>query len=304
MRPRRANRQSMSQILASNDARGVIALELSSGREPAHAALPHALTAELAEKIGRDLAQLVPAVRELDLTLAGAHFDPAEVLRPGWPIHRRLDELRARAPGRDESPRLLAFGADADGSVPLPFQADATLRGAALRVVPFLLSGPTAVVRQVAETLEDVLLAQGMAQADTALLTQQGFGAQIEHARYLTVNDLAAMMSMQYEHQGLAALWPLIETALLAPEQEEWLATPPEPLLRYRDGEVRMALFDPAGWCAHYAYDRQDCQRLQRVYEQYLARQRQLAAVLEAHGMPVLYVHCESGHDAKQAMES
>jgi len=65
---------------------------------------------------------------------------------------------------------------------------------------------------------------------------------------------------------------------------------------------VRMALFDPASWCAHYAHDRQDCERLQRVYEHYLARQRQLAAVLEAHGMPVLYVHCEAGEDARQAL--
>ncbi|MFN6507600.1 hypothetical protein ISN34_01040 [Xanthomonas translucens pv. translucens] len=292
----------MSQAIASMNARGVIALELSAGRAPAHAALPHALAAELAEKVGRDLAQLVPAVRELELSLAGAHFDPAEVLRPGWPMHRRLDELRARAPGRDAGPRLLAFGADADGAVPLPFQADTALLGGALRVVPFLLSGPAETLPPVAEALEDLLLAQGMAQPDTALLAQQAFGAQIEHARYLTVNDLAAMMSMQYDNQGLAPLWPLIETALLAPEQEEWLASPPEPLLRYRDGEVRMALFDPAGWCAYYAHDRQDCERLQRVYEHYLARQRQLAAVLEAHGMPVLYVHCEAGQDARQAL--
>ncbi|OAX58683.1 hypothetical protein [Xanthomonas graminis] len=294
----------MSQAIASMNARGVIALELSAGRAPAHAALPHALAAELAEKVGRDLAQLVPAVRELELSLAGAHFDPAEVLRPGWPMHRRLDELRARAPGRDAGPRLLAFGADADGSVPLPFQADTALLGGALRVVPFLLSGPAETLQPVAEALEDLLLAQGMAQPDTALLAQQAFGAQIEHARYLTVNDLAAMMSMQYDNQGLAPLWPLIETALLAPDQEEWLASPPEPLLRYRGGEVRMALFDPAGWCAYYAHDRQDCERLQRVYEHYLARQRQLAAVLEAHGMPVLYVHCEAGQDARQALRA
>ncbi|CTP86434.1 hypothetical protein A6R71_02825 [Xanthomonas translucens pv. arrhenatheri] len=294
----------MSQAIASMNARGVIALELSAGRAPAHAALPHALAAELAEKVGRDLAQLVPAVRELELSLAGAHFDPAEVLRPGWPMHRRLDELRARAPGRDAGPRLLAFGADADGSVPLPFQADTALLGGALRVVPFLLSGPAETLQPVAEALEDLLLAQGMAQPDTALLAQQAFGAQIEHARYLTVNDLAAMMSMQYDNQGLAPLWPLIETALLAPDQEEWLASPPEPLLRYRGGEVRMALFDPAGWCAYYAHDRQDCERLQRVYEHYLARQRQLAAVLEAHGMPVLYVHCEAGQDARQALQA
>jgi len=283
---------------------GVLALELAGGTAPTRAALSPGQAGALAERVGRDLAQWVPRVRELELSLAAAHFDPAEVLRPGWPLHRRLDELRARAPGRDEGPRLLAFGADAQGEVPLPFQADAGLGGGSLRVLPFLLSGSPEVVAEVAEALEEVLLAQGMAQADTALLAQDAFGAQIEHARYLTVHDLAAMMSMQYDNQGLAALWPLLEAALLAPQGSEWLADAPEPLLRYTGGEVRMALFDPAGWCAHYRQDRADCDRLKPLYEQYLARQRQMAAVLEAHGVPVLYVHVEPGQDARAALEA
>lgn len=283
---------------------GVLALELAGGTAPARAALSPGQAGALAERVGRDLAQWVPRVRGLELSLAAAHFDPAEVLRPGWPLHRRLDELCARAPGRDEGPRLLAFGADAQGEVPLPFQADASLAGGSLRVLPFLLSGAPEVVAEVAGALEEVLLAQGMAQADTALLAQEAFGAQIEHARYLTVHDLAAMMSMQYDNQGLAALWPLLETALLAPQASEWLAEAPEPLLRYTGGEVRMALFDPAGWCAHYRQDRADCDRLKPIYEQYLARQRQMAAVLEAHGVPVLYVHVEPGQDARAALEA
>lgn len=160
----------------------------------------------------------MPQVAELDLVFAAAHFDPAEVLRPGWPIHRRLEELQMRAPGRNQGPRLLAFGTDAQGDVPLPFQADASLVGGGLRVVPFLLTGSdVATTNAVAEALEDTLLANGMAHADTALMAQNTFGARIEHARYFTVNDLAAMMSMQYDNQGLAALWPLIETAIMAP---------------------------------------------------------------------------------------
>ena len=71
----------------------------------------------------------MPGVSGLDFVFAGAHFDPAEVLRPGWPVHRRLEELQMRAPGRSQGPRLLAFGAGADGDVPLPFQAEAALTG-------------------------------------------------------------------------------------------------------------------------------------------------------------------------------
>jgi len=286
------------------NAYGVLALELADGQAPLRAALTAEQSGELAERVGRDLAKLVPQASELDLVFAAAHFDPAEVLRPGWPIHRRLEELQMRAPGRSQGPRLLAFGADANGDVPLPFQADASLTGGGLRVVPFMLTGmDAATLGAVSNALEEVLLAEGMAHADTALLAQKAFGARVEHARYFTVNDLAAMMSMQYDNQGLAVLWPLLETAIFAPGEDEWLDAAPEPLLRYTQGEARMALFDPAGWCAHYAHGKDDCEGLRGVYEQYLMRQRQMAAVLEAHGVPVLFVHCEPGQDARALLQ-
>ena len=183
-----------------------------------------------------------------------------------------------------------------------PLQADPALTGGGLRVVPFILAGAEEVVAPVSALLEDVLLPQGMAAADTALAAQDGFQARIEHARYLSAHDLAAMMAMQYDNQGLTPLWTLVEAALLAPDSVEWLDDGPEPLLRLERGEVRMALFDPAGWCAHYhdgTPGEGECDRLQRVYEMFLARQRQLAAVLEAHGIPVLYVHADGRHDPR-----
>ena len=283
--------------------RGVVALELAGGLAPERAALGQGPGGELATLVGRDLALLVDQVRDLDLVLAAAHFDPAEALRPGWPLHQRLLELHARAPGRGQGPRVLAFGTDGSGAVPQPFQAEAALAGGGLRVLPFVLSGPIEAVAEVDQALEEKLLALGMAQADTALLAQDGFGARIEHARYLTVHDLAAMMAMQYDNQGLAPLWNLVEAALLAPQSVEWLDAGPEPLLCLEGGEVHMALFDPAGWCHHYAAalggDEGECARMQRVYDHFLARQRQFAAVLEAHGIPVLYVHCHGSQDAR-----
>lgn len=282
--------------------RGVFALELAGGQMPGRAALSPDEAGTLAAAMGRDLAGLAPGVSGLDLVLAAAHFDPAEALRPGWSLHRRLQELHARAPGRGEGPRVLAFGADAGGEVPLPLQADPALAGGGLRVLPFVLAGPAEAVATVSAVLEEQLLAQGMAAADTALAAQDGFQARIEHARYLSAHDLAAMMAMQYDNQGLAPLWNLVESALLSPGAVEWLDAGPEPLLRLADGEARMALFDPAGWCAHYqggTPGEDDCSRLQRVYEMFLARQRQLAAVLEAHGIPVLYVHADGRQDPR-----
>lgn len=281
-----------------------MALELAAGSLPQRAALPATDASALAEKLGRDLATLAPKVRELDLVLAAAHFDPAEALRPGWSLHQRLHELHQRAPGLSEGARLIAFGADDTGDIPMPLQADDGLRGGLLRVVPFLLSGDDHTVEAVGERLESVLLETGMAQADTALLAQSAFGAQIEHARYMTLHDLAAMTAMQYEHGGLGALWPVIETALMAPADEQWLDAPPEPLLRYARGEVHIALFEPMAWRARYAPQDANDERLERAYQHFQARQQQIAAVLEAHGIPVTFAHCPGKADPRASLRA
>lgn len=286
--------------LPDNVVAGLLALELAPGSAIGRAALSHDEGARLAALLGRDLAKLVPDVRRLDLCLAAAHFDPAEALRPGWPLHRRLSELRARAPGGDAGvPRIIAFGADAKGEVPQPLAADPALRGGSLRVLPFLLHGDPDLVREVREAFEAQLLDTGMAQADTALLLQDAFAARVEHARYLTLHDLAAMVALQYDHLGLAPLWPLIETALLSPQHEALLDAAPEPLLRYADGEVRMAMFPPAAWRERYRPDSDDGERLRRMFGHFETRQRQLAAVLGAHGIEVVFVDAEASVDGR-----
>lgn len=274
--------------------RGVIALELRDGAPPRHGALVAAAAGELVAMLGRDLTALVPTVRDCDLALLAAHFDPAEALRPGWPLHRRASELLQRAPGRAQGARMVGFGADAAGEVPRPLQCEPELQGGGLRILPFVLHGDAA--HAVGEALEDLLLDRGMAAADTALALQDGLGAQVEHARILSLHDLAAMVAMQYRNTGLDALWPLLETALLEPAAEAWLDAPPEPLARYGDGEVRIALLDPAAWRTRFApVGEGDCARLERGFERFQARQRQFAAVLGAHGIPVNFVHCADG---------
>jgi len=271
--------------------RGVIALELRDGAPPLHPALAAVDAGELVTMLGRDLAALVPGVRDCDVALLAAHFDPAEALRPGWPLHRRASELLQRAPGQAQGARMVGFGADAAGQVPLPLQCEPDLQGGGLRILPFVLHGDAA--RDVGAALEELLLDRGMAAADTALALQEGLGAQVEHARFLSLHDLAAMIAMQYVNVGLDALWPLLETALLEPEGEALLDAPPEPLARYGDGEVRIALLDPAAWRKRFApAGESDCARLERGFEQFQARQRQFAAVLGAHAVPVNFVHC------------
>lgn len=273
--------------------RGVVALELRDGRPPRHAALGTGAAGEFTALLGRDLAALVPAVRDCDLALMAAHFDPAEALRPGWPLHRRVLELLQRAPGDAAAARMVGFGADARGDVPQPLQCDAELAGGGLRVLPFVLRGAAA--DAAGTELEDLLLDRGMAAADSALALQEGLAAQVEHARYLSLHDLTAMIALQYRNVGLEPLWGLLETALLEPEAEAWLDAVPEPLARYVDGEVRIALMDPGAWRKRYAPAEIDGATLERGLEHFEARQRQFAAVLDAHAIPVQFVHCADG---------
>ncbi|CAN5625987.1 hypothetical protein BH23PSE2_BH23PSE2_00750 [soil metagenome] len=278
---------------------GALAMELRPGNRPMRDALPQERAGEIAELLARDLADQHPAAARLQLATVMAHYDPVELLRPGWPLHGGLQQFGSRAPGwggsRDaDGGRIVAFGAH-EGCLPDGLAPSPEFRGGPLRLLPFVLSGQHAIVAEVAEAFEAGLMERGMAAADTALTLQEAFGLRVEHARYLTGHDLLAMTALQYEHAGLAPLWPLLETALLAPGSEARLESPPEPLLHYAEGEVRIALFSVDGWRQRYAAGGDvdgDAARLVRSHAQFEARQRQFASVLQAHGVPVTFVYC------------
>lgn len=275
---------------------GALAIELTPGTKAQRPVLEPGAAGELAALAARDLAKLVPEAAQLDLGLVAALFDPVELLRPGYPLHAELERLVARAPGAAGG-RVIGFGAGAEG-LPPTLRPDPAHAAGPLRLLPLLLRGDAELVGAVGDRLEQVLLDTGMAGADTALLAQDGFAAPVEHARLLTLNDLAAMMALQYEHAGLAPLWPLVEAALLAPDAEQWLDAPPEPLARYAGGEVRIAMLDTEAWReGGFAPPGADPAQLARAFERFQMRQRQFAAVLEAHGIPVTYDHCPAGRD-------
>jgi hypothetical protein len=286
---------------------GALALELRGDAAIASDRLAQAGAGALAGLIAQDLARFAAQAATLELVTVGAHYDPVELLRPGWPLHLELDQLAARAPRTSgEGGRIIAFGAH-DAQLPGALTPSPEFAGGPLRLVPFVLGGNADVAAAVGDVFERELLERGMAGAATALAAQDAFGLQVEHARYLTAHDLAAMMALQYEHAGLAPLWPVLETALLEPATEAWLDAPPEPLVRYVEGEARIALFSPQAWQARYAADaacdNDDArERLHRQFGHFERRQRQLAAVLGAHGVPVQFVHCDAGVDCRAAL--
>ncbi|MGI8560414.1 MAG: hypothetical protein ACR2J7_03050 [Luteimonas sp.] len=290
--------------LPASRVRGALALELVPGSDAACDALPQDRAGPLAALVARDLAGHHADASRLELVAVAAHYDPVELLRPGWPLHEELQQLAARAPRADgvdgvddcDTGRIIAFGMHA-GRLPGALAPSPEFHDGPLRLVPFSLSGDNDSVMRVADAFEAELMERGMAAADTALAMQEAFGLRIEHARYLTVHDLAAMTALQYEHAGLAPLWPVLEAALFAPDREAWIDAPPEPLLHYIGREARMALFSADAWRRRYANDADaDASKLARMHARFEARQRQMASVLQAHGVAVAFAHC--GADA------
>ncbi len=261
---------------------GALALECSAPL--AHLSLPRAEAAQLGDHVAGDLARLLRDVEKLDLAVAAAAFDPSELLRPGWPVHEALAELVRRAPASG-GPRVLGFG-NHDGRMPPALAPDPALRDGPLRLVPFVLRGESAAIEAMRQRIEEVLLNKGMAQAATSFFVQKAFNAALEHVRFLSLDDLVAMISLQYEHVGLAPLWPLIEAALFTPEREVWLDAPPEPLLRWDGEKVRMAELDPPTWRARgYAPAGISEGRIELAWKHFRMRQQQYAAVLAAHAI-------------------
>jgi hypothetical protein len=280
---------------------GALALELSPMHAGGRDALAQDVAGALAAHMANDLAAFAPEAATLDICTVAAHYDPVELLRPSWPLHDELWQLAARAPrAPGGGARVIAFGSH-DGRLPGTLAPDASHQGGMLRLVPFVMGGDAATVARVSRRCEADLMEEGMAGAATALAMQEAFGLRIEHARYLTIHDLCALIAVQYRHAGLEPLWPLLETALLAPGREAVLDAPPEPWLRYRDGEVQVALFGPRAWCLRHAPGDAACPpgdaegeaRLARLHRHFEARQRQFAGVLRAHGIPVAFVHAD-----------
>ena len=60
---------------------------------------------------------------------------------------------------------------------------------------------------------------------------------------------------------------------------------------------------EPAAWRLRHDLEEADSEQLARGYDYFQARQRQMAAVLEAHGIPVTFAYCSAREDARATLQ-
>lgn len=261
----------------------VLALELAPGTRATRFTLERDDAATLAGEIAADLRRLLPGAEVATLTVAGALYDPAQLLRPGWPAYAALAELAERRPQREGS-HIIAFGAS-DGRMPAAtLTPETALAGGSLLLMPWLLLGPTVAMQELGARMEQEFLARGEAGAPTADFIMRTLSLRLEHARYLTRHDLCALTSVQLEQAGFGALWELLETALLAPDDTCEALSARGRRWRYAGHAMHTGSPGYEDWLAQFGHAITPAERA-HAYAGWLFELRQYAALFAAHSL-------------------
>jgi hypothetical protein len=250
----------------------LVAVECEAPGAPPRAALDRQMASVLADALAHDLATQIPQIGLLDFVFVGALYDQAQVLRPHWPLYVSMADALERLPRESSEGHVIALGTHG-GRLPLAIlEPESTLFGSPMLVMPWLLSGPGEVIGKVAQRLEQELMERGLIGAELALAIGEAFGIKTAHARHMTTLDLCALACAQYEHAGLGALWQIIETALLRPDQELGVTLEDGSSIWFRDRTVH--------------FESRDSRQL-----------AQYRAILGAHGIVVVAIG-QGGSDA------
>ena len=259
-----------------------------------HASRPSLLERAGAEQIlahvAADLTAMFPAVNRCTLSMAGALYDQTQILRPHLPVYAALETLQQSGnPGADFQARLLSIGASA-GQMPLqelqPFE---NIPLGLLQILPLLITGPAENVDKLAEEMEHRFLEQGQASAHFAKALETLFKISVNHARFMTMTDLNALLRLQLEHYGFLPLWELLDAAMTPPSGALEVRTSAGLRFKWQDGIVH-SYFESFDWWAGYgagstipATD----QQLESAYADWTREYRRYLTMLSAHGVRV-----------------
>jgi len=259
-----------------------------------HASRPALLERAAAEQvlahIAADLTSLFPAINRCTLTMAGALFDQTQVLQPRLPIYAALETLQKSSnPGTEFQPRLLSIGAS-EGQMPLQeLQPFDNIPLGLLQILPLLITGPAEYIDELAAEMEHRFLETGQVSAHSAKALESQFQVSVNHARFMTITDLNALLRLQLEHYGFLPLWELLDAAMNPPAGALDVSTPGGLRFRWQDGTVH-SYFESFDWWAQHGGGAErpaGDQQLQSAYTDWTREYRRYLTMLIAHGVRV-----------------
>lgn len=276
---------------------GVLALEPVAEAQPQRRMLTRPVAEGLNDAMGAQLARFLPSGHDYGFAWSAALYDPAQLLRPGFPVHQELEHLFAAGQRHGLAAGHCLVLCEREGRMPTArLEPDPALGSGTLYTIPIALTGSEAAIAAARQRLESVLYDEGLADPAVVFELHRDLKLAFEHVRLMSLDDLAAMMAAQLEHVGLACAWTLIEEALYGrPPARLESQTPLGQALLLDDGA---AWIEFETWSLHARRHSQDGAPALDAYAAQLHEFRQLQGLLSAHGLPARarLAGTEAGH--------
>ncbi len=245
-------------------------------------------TSQLADLVAADLTSLLGDISDFGCLVAGAIYEQPQLLTPDYAVFNALKTMYHKAQTGDDTsrpfqPGLMALGASGGQFPETALNPEPNTSAGPMLLIPILLIGedPEALA-ELSCRAEEILINQGQVRPETAIALIELFGINPLHARYMTLHDLCAMLSMQLTHIGLPELWSLLDAQLLtgdsvmieSPVGNRFQSTP--------DG-VNLTYLGFDDWA-----NINDCDTDELIsgYARYIRIQRQVVTAMKAHHIP------------------
>lgn len=252
---------------------------------------------QLLAHVAADLKALFPDISNCSLIAAGALFDQTQVLRPSYPVFEALESASVGHRVDRFEPRLVSIAAQ-DGSMPdenLQPLADIPL--GLLQLLPVVVQGPEELVSELGQQMEYRFLEEGQVSAHSASWMETAFSISVNHARFMTLTDLNAMLRLQLEHYGFLPMWEILDAALNGQDEPLRVISTAGQVYEWKDGAVwtRFETFDH--WSNSGSGVKVDAARhgLAAAYGDWTRETRQYLTTLNAHGLDVRFTS-KDGH--------
>jgi hypothetical protein len=248
-------------------------------------------SATLLAHIASDLKSLFPEISKCSLITAGALFDQTQVLRPGYPAYEALEAVPAENDAAPLKPGLVSIGAE-DGSMPVEaLQPLVDIPLGLLQLLPLVVLGPGKLVEELGQAMEYRFLEEGQLSAHSAAWLESAFGISINHARFMTLTDLNAMLQLQLDHFGFLPLWELLDAALSCRSDPLTVETQSGKAFEWKEGMVHTD-YETFDWWASGGSGSARVASQQGLAEGYAAwtrEVRQYLTTLQAHGLTLRF---------------
>ncbi len=257
--------------------------------ENAHrpALLDSGQAARVLAHIATDLAVFLPSSNRCTLSMAGALFDQAQVLRPRLPVFGALESLWQDAFERQTQDHYLAFGAEDQKMPRAELQPERDIVPGSLQLLPLLLSCPADDDAVEATDIDQLFAEHGQISRSTVNSLETHFQVAIRRARFMSVVHLGKLLQRQLEHYGFLALWEMLDAAMNQPDGASEVHTAQGLRFKWQNGAVH-GFFESFDWWANHGAGVSKVasgQGLQAAYAEWVREYRRYQSVLVSHGV-------------------